>query len=506
MTIRFGPEFNTHRKKGTQQGGPRLKAPTLVSEAGSSSIQLSWNDVASETFYELWRSFNGAVATLYTVLGPGVNSYLDSLLADGTYVYLVRAANPYGYSDFSNQTSDIITSPPAEFDYIVATTGSDVTGTGSISQPFATITHALEVAYLALAGSGKSIGVRAGTYTSGIQNLDVVGTSWTNRLRVANFNGESVTIRPNSGNHVLEFGFGDAYVEFDGFHIDGTNCTLDTVKINNNVLSNPHHIRVKNCTVTCNGFFDTDPFNNQKAFMVNGTRSDCIGGHEFQNITITQDTVGQVAFYIECPFVTIEDCIITAAATGVQLVNSNDGFSHLTHDCIVRRNIIRDVRDFPSQTPLSDGRKRGIIFRGDNNKIYANLIYRIEGTNIAIYDTAGIHEFEATNGFIYNNTVYDTTKYGILLDAGSSITVRNNISYANPSGNYVDTASGTTASNNVFASDPLFVDAGSDNFHTQAGSPARNAGQNLGTSYSPDLAGVNRPTSGNWDCGVYQDS
>src|SRR5262249_25095435 len=126
--------------------------------------------------------------------------------------------------------------------YYVATNGND-SSFGTLSQPFRTISRGVTVLQ-----PGDILYVRAGTYAEQLycgSDNDVCipsGTSWSNPVTVAAYGGESVTIKPNSGLRVLNFGSGQAYIIVRGFVIDATNVGYDAIQVEQPA----NHIRIIN--------------------------------------------------------------------------------------------------------------------------------------------------------------------------------------------------------------------------------------------------------------------
>ncbi len=95
-----------------------LNAPSGLgaSAVSETRIDLTWTDnSAIETAYLVERKTgtSGTWAEIAT-LGANVTSYADTgLAAPGTYVYRVRAANPAGYSGYSNEASATTLIPPS---------------------------------------------------------------------------------------------------------------------------------------------------------------------------------------------------------------------------------------------------------------------------------------------------------------------------------------------------------------------------------------------------------
>lgn len=86
---------------------PAVPANLLASGSGTSKINITWNDVASENGYELYRSANNTSNYLrLAVLPANTISYVDSgLYANSVYYYKVRAFNQGGATAYSNEDS-----------------------------------------------------------------------------------------------------------------------------------------------------------------------------------------------------------------------------------------------------------------------------------------------------------------------------------------------------------------------------------------------------------------
>jgi len=91
---------------------------TLVASAatdGTGRIDLTWSDNSNnETGFRLDRASDGLNYTLIATLGANVTSYSDSLAADGTYTYRIRAFNGAGNSVWSNLASATVATAAAQ--------------------------------------------------------------------------------------------------------------------------------------------------------------------------------------------------------------------------------------------------------------------------------------------------------------------------------------------------------------------------------------------------------
>lgn len=84
-------------------GGNPPATPSLALTANTSSIDLSWSNVADETGYKVFRSTDNITYTQLTSTGANAISYTDNSVSTGTtYYYYVMAFNGDGDSNASN--------------------------------------------------------------------------------------------------------------------------------------------------------------------------------------------------------------------------------------------------------------------------------------------------------------------------------------------------------------------------------------------------------------------
>lgn len=194
----------------------------------------------------------------------------------------------------------------------------------------------------------------------------------------------------------------------------------------------------------------------------------------------------------------------------------SEGFLINASNNIIRNNIIHDE--------VSDNRGLAIYVRASANTIYNNIIYG--GDVSGSFNYGGIY-FSYCYGDVYNNTIYEITGGGIVVEGGYTLGVRNNIvsnaadgfGYAALSGGSFGTdstsdyniASDTTAPGSHstqnatdYANYYTSVTNDAENLHVKdAGAVQYNAGVDLSAIFTTDVDGQTRPTgAGTWDIGA----
>jgi parallel beta-helix repeat protein len=166
----------------------------------------------------------------------------------------------------------------------------------------------------------------------------------------------------------------------------------------------------------------------------------------------------------------------------------------------VNNHIIRNSRVHDNgQAARNAGDGGGInLGEGSGHLIYNNVVYNNAGRGIEI-----AWEYCENCIAVYNNTVYKNGSSGIWIQGGyRGIVVRNNIAYLNL-GDFQNDGTGTVISNNVFGTNPLFVNADAGDFKLQTASPAREAGISL-SQVQTDRDGVPRPQGSAYDAGAFE--
>jgi hypothetical protein len=404
-----------------------------------------------------------------------------------------------------------VTPPPVveTYDFHVAVGGTNSSGTpGTLGSPFGSIEYALGRANAALTGTGKVIAVRGGTYTpASFGPGNYYGTSWTNRIRVVNYNGESVIYRSPLGTQISIWPWDMRYVEWQGLTIDGSNCFNYTMKLDG---PGTHHTRWISCEFIGPAVANLSA-NPSGSTIVSYTGASDGGYHEFWNCTVHgggDPTFGDDhAFYLGTANNLIDGCnIYDFAGAGVQLWN--EGNSTMNHHNIVRNCYIHDGQSAGG----SESRGYGIVTGGSTNQFYNNVIVRV---NFANHGTGmGIGLYACDSCVAVNNTIAECNGAAVTASGSTgNFRVQNNISRTN-AGDYVPTPSEIYGLNvidhnswdaPVSGQNPQFINAAGGNYRlTNPGSPCIGQGTPLGSILITDKDGNPRTVA--WDQGAYETS
>jgi hypothetical protein len=378
-----------------------------------------------------------------------------------------------------------------------------------------------------LSGAGDTLFIRAGTYTELILRTAYPnGSSWNNPtpggsvvwVGAYNNNGtyENVTIQWGSNVDGTLIMADKSYVVWDHLHIHGTNSQSSVISagggtqwfINGEVtLSSTNEYGGPTCTT---------PYNDRNGILViinhNQEYSPYVApGMRFAN-NYMHDNPCHYAFYGQgmTGGDLIENNIIANnAGYGIQWYTGADtcrthGGPPCFNNLVIRNNVIYGSGyGISSDNGLPNHQCAMTISESGNAQIYNNVMYN----NFCGIDIAR----ESVNGLIayntFNNNPADNALATVQVGASASgIQIRNNISYQ--SGNQMVGGSGVgpppggyTASNNLFGTDPKFVNAAGGNFHLQVGSPAIGNAACL-TQVTVDRDGVSRTAP--CDMGAYE--
>src|SRR5262249_40901714 len=118
-------------------------------------------------------------------------------------------------SGITGTQSGISVTQTAGNTYYVSTTGSD-SNAGTLTAPFLTVNHGVSVLH-----AGDTLYIEGGTYTEALINNVPSGTSWSAPVTIAAYAGQSVTLKPASGQGVVQTS-GSSYIVFANLILDGS--------------------------------------------------------------------------------------------------------------------------------------------------------------------------------------------------------------------------------------------------------------------------------------------
>lgn len=390
----------------------------------------------------------------------------------------------------------IFTSSPATY-YVAKVGGSDANSC-TLAKTLATAKQTIAGGAGCVVGGGDVVLVRAGIYAERIFREFASGSSWSSKVRIANYNGEVVTLQPTGVDHVVDLDLAERYIEFDGINLDARNVNAggSAIKLESYTGADTHHIRFQNLTIQGSGS------STGKGYLI------CICGnasaqgfHEFLNVTVqdgngSDDTVG--GYLIQVPSVTIAGGSVTnVTGTGIEF---NDGAAVGSSGAgggLVSAVAIHDFRI------AAAGQKHyGVkVTTGTGTIVKNSPIYGLLNTGSG---TAGI-SLGGVNGQALNDTVYNVASgYGVRVETtATGAAVKNLISYANGT-NYSNAGASTTTATNITAADPQFVSAGTADFRIFSTSPAAGLCTTLLSDVPTDFLGTARTAP--YDCGIYKGS
>jgi len=346
-------------------------------------------------------------------------------------------------------------------------------------------------------GPGDTVYVRGGNYPESMlsDNIpNVPSGAAGSPILVTAYQSEVPVFRQlglTGGNH--------QYVTFQNIHVDGSlNGPIQFDSYTINFGDGAHHIQFlggscKNsgdsCIATTWGGTSTRPHH----ITIRGVDISLAGLNNSGN-----PPVGHGIYAAGSDSVYEENVIHDNTGGGIQL-NAN-GTDSTPNQVGNDRNIMRNNWIYNNSTGPQENQGIQLII-GDDNEIYNNVIFDSPGGAIWI----AYRPMQRTK--VYNNTIVNTGGPGIgIADGPIDTEVKNNIMWVhNGYGPLYQTGdSNTIVEDNLLnTEDPHFVDQGSQNFHLQASSPARNRGQTL-SSVAFDYDHIARPQGSAYDIGAYE--
>jgi hypothetical protein len=423
--------------------------------------------------------------------------------------------------------------------YYVATTGSDSSGTGSQTAPFATIQW--------IVGSlqpGDTLDVEPGTYAGFILGWDSTGTYGT----ISGTASQPITIQadPNASGSVIinsrndktpvgiDLEPDDNYVTISGFTVDdssgGITGTPSDPILGDGIKVTGNNDSVINCTVS----------NINYGFGIIADNAN--------NVLIQDNNINHTHSQGNGDYghgVYLSGTLTGAEVIGNQIYDNDYIGIHVNGDAseggvgLVTNALIEDNQ-------IYDNGQNGINTDGMQNSVVENnLIYGYQDYGIAMYQSNA--SGGSINNLIVNNTIVDTAGADgsaiRILDGSTGNTIFNNILLGGSQGTIRisnDSLSGLQSNYNIvddlyqsedtgnteslaqwqqqtgqdlnsiivpFNLSSLFVNPSVNNYQLAASGPAVDAGVDSFNGFSAptvDLLGNPRPSGANWDIGAYE--
>lgn len=378
--------------------------------------------------------------------------------------------------------------------YFVSTSGSDANSCTLAKDTDQTHQKRHIGEGVACLSAGDILYIHTGTYTSSADTIDTIagtvasGTDFgSGAVTIGGFPGETVTLQQPDGVPSMRFaslGVNGAinvkYIIVQDLIVDGVNQTsLEVAAASFNSGSN--HIRLQRLEVknfhgdgiiTSEHNWDS-PWASYLEFIGNNVHNNGPSGSQLYH-----------GIYV---------------GTSNNLIDSNISHDNSGFGIQVDNNVNPDWRPASNNTIRNNilysngtggvGGAGLIVAFGTNNTIYNNVIYNNAGGGILVYANS-------SNTSVYNNSIYGNLVYpGIRVQfIEGDATIRNNIIYLNESDSIVNENSigGAVIQDHNLTANPMFVNAGSADFHLQSSSPARSTGIDVGVT--TDITGYPQTT------------
>ncbi|MCZ7590376.1 MAG: discoidin domain-containing protein [Gaiella sp.] len=461
---------------------PAIQGPTV---AGSSLTSTAGTWTGSPTSYAYtWLRCDAAGSACAPIAGATAQTYrLVSADVGRTLRARVTASNAAGSGTATSARTDIVAAAPTtpsnvgdslpsrigqssgQHYYVNGQAGSD-SNPGTISAPWRSIAKAW-----GSVPAGSVINVREGTYTSQTM-LTSRSASASNPITLRAYPGESVTLSYSGGGGAAVYVANVTGLRIQGFTV--ANSAGDGIKVSSS----------SDVEIIANTIYGCA----RQGILVGGSGTS--GQTYSRNVQIWSNRI------------------------------SNNG-SHARYDHGIYYGNV-DVDDSSRQRGAIDGViANNVFYHGRtgyhlqigpqaNGLIVTNNTFTgatssdpYSGSAIVIWGSG--HQYSTKNVLVVNNALAYNTNKGVQASGNATDnTVRNNLAYANPGGDFAPTYDGNTLftlTSNTTGTDPRFSDRTTNNYTPQDNSPLIN---HADPAYAPPTDINGRPRQGPPDIGAYE--
>ena len=467
------------------------------------TVTFTRNSLYADTF--LWSYGDGTTGTTSALTHTRV------FTAPGVYTVSLQASNPYSSAQQTRIAYIFVHAPSQAATYYVdAATGDDASGVGSVTAPWRTLTHALNV----ISQSGVEVRAASGTYDTTLGEQFPLVMEPGVSLLGADYS--ATTISGTTGNAVVYFPATSIYTQTtvlqgfkithgsEGVFIEGGIGEGSSPVIQANWITGNYHglyahtadgrqlyARIRNNLISANtqfGFYGradstashVDPYLEGNHIASNGEAGVvCLAGSSFYNTST-------------CSPALTANRITANIGSGVVCYTDYDGQCNMQ----IVGNVIASNRDW-GYAHYHSGSWQYSYPKFINNLVYANL--------------AGGATFSVDFSTFINNTVVDNHDYGIV---GGLPTIVNSIIWGQTDNldvtvdhvNYSDVGDGEYAGlNHNISRDPQFVNPASSNYRVTVTAPVVDAGDSTVSDLpATDLDGNPRIMGTAVDMGAYE--